>query len=103
MSKRLLGKEELASFFKGSLLRGESVETYLTRIRDRQADHTEQRERRMLGAWGREFCENPEHDPEWSWGTVKECCRDCIREMFQSLHKGLAPTESGQWPESEVG
>ena len=55
MSDRLLTDEELASFFRGSLMRDESVEGYLHRVRDSQDAKTEPLvradERRKMAEW----------------------------------------------------
>ncbi len=48
---RLLTNEEMASFFKGSVMRGESVERYLFRVRDRQDEKTAAHERKEMAEW----------------------------------------------------
>ncbi len=65
-----------------------------------QASHTEQRERQELVEWADGWCAGHE------WDNLPHARRGCLRcwdELVKAASQGLAPTESGQWPESEVG
>ena len=86
MSKRLLGDDETLLIIEAGASGGTDVALELTTA---ATTHTEQRERRMLG---KEL-----DDMRNGVGGIT------LHWMIGNLLKGLAPTESGQWPESEVG
>ena len=65
--------------------------------------HTEQRERRMLAEWLEDTCDTPNKLPHGGHHVKRKVCYACVLFLMEAISKGLAPTDSGQWPESEVG
>ena len=99
MSKRLLTDDAIAAIispYRGAIpkaLRKMPLFTLEKEVSEAQAKHTEQRERQKIGEW-----------LAMDAGIIEDQHSDSsIEEGIAKLRQGLAPTESGQWPESEVG